>query len=63
MLTRLGLGHRIDYKPGSLSGGQKQRVAIARGLVHKPKLVLADEPTAALTKSRAARWSRSSRSW
>jgi putative ABC transport system ATP-binding protein len=48
MLTRLGLGHRIHYKPGALSGGQKQRVAIARGLAHKPKLVLADEPTAAL---------------
>ena len=48
MLTRLGLGHRIHYKPGSLSGGQKQRVAIARGLAHKPKLILADEPTAAL---------------
>ena len=48
MLTRLGLGHRINYKPGSLSGGQKQRVAIARGLSHRPKLVLADEPTAAL---------------
>jgi putative ABC transport system ATP-binding protein len=48
MLTRLGLGHRINYKPDSLSGGQKQRVAIARGLVHKPKLILADEPTAAL---------------
>jgi len=48
MLTRLGLGHRIHYKPGSLSGGQKQRVAIARGLAHRPKLILADEPTAAL---------------
>ncbi len=48
LLGRLGLEDRIHYKPKSLSGGQKQRVAIARGLVHRPKLVLADEPTAAL---------------
>jgi putative ABC transport system ATP-binding protein len=48
LLTRLGLGHRLNYKPDSLSGGQKQRVAIARGLAHGPKIVLADEPTAAL---------------
>lgn len=48
ILTRLGLGHRIHYKPDSLSGGQKQRVAIARGIVHTPPLILADEPTAAL---------------
>ncbi len=48
LLEQVGLGHRIDYKPRSLSGGQKQRVAIARGLVHRPRLVLADEPTAAL---------------
>jgi putative ABC transport system ATP-binding protein len=50
LLNRLHLGHRIDFKPKKLSGGQKQRIAVARGLVHRPKLVLADEPTAALDK-------------
>lgn len=50
MLESVGLGDRINYKPGQLSGGQCQRVSIARALVRKPKIVLADEPTASLDK-------------
>ena len=48
MLKEVVLANRVDYYPDSLSGGQKQRVAIARDLVTHPKIVLADEPTAAL---------------
>ena len=47
-LERVGLSDRADFKPTQLSGGQKQRVAIARAISHKPKLIFADEPTAAL---------------